>query len=445
MKGNSVILAFLMAILCMPQYVTAQSYTAPGGNIYREEGMASWYGNEFDGRPTASGEIFNSTLFTAAHPELPFGTFLRVTNKYNNRQVTVKVNDRGPFVPSRISDLSKAAAEHIDMINAGVAPVIIETLTTTYMPSPSQVYPLPPEPPAPAEPAPGLFPYPPITLNVYQPPTPPPPAPPPPPPPQPQPQIIQPVYPMSPDTQYQYQTMPQYQLPPQTMYPPQQQFQASPYQPMPDMYQYQTAPQYQPMPPQPLPPMAQMQPPQPDPYQSLPQSQIQELYPTATIYPPTNVPPQSNIYPPTSIPPSQPLQMAPPSQMAPPLSQSLPPVSSTLPPLQAAPLPAAPPQITPTESLPPLPSSVSGGVKLIPSINPLPGSIYKLQVGSYKEPRHAVDAFGKLKQAGLNPSYEPNGDSYRVVLAGVNGLEMQSTLDKIARAGFREALIREER
>jgi hypothetical protein len=229
-----------------------------------------------------------------------------------------------------------------------------------------------------------------------------------------------------------YQTMPQYQLPPQVMYQ----------SPSDVQYQYQQVPQYQPVPqyqlppmaqPQPLPPLAQM-PSQPDPYQALPQYQIQELYPNTTIYPPTNIPPQPNNFPPTqAFPPtgSPPLTqtlppMSPPLQMAPPLTQTLPPPS----------------QMAPVESLPP---SVSGGVKLIPSITPAPGSVYKLQIGSYKEPRHAVDAFTKLKQVGLNPSYEPNGDFYRVVLSGISGLQMQSTLDKIAQAGFREALIREDR
>jgi rare lipoprotein A len=128
------------------------------GNVYREEGNASWYGEEFSGRPTASGEIFNPTLFTAAHPTLPFGTFLFVTNKNNNRQVTVKVNDRGPFVASRIIDLSKAAAEHLDMLDSGIAPVIIEILASSY----SQ------QPPPPFVPEPYTGPGdPPISFSLY--------------------------------------------------------------------------------------------------------------------------------------------------------------------------------------------------------------------------------------------------------------------------------------
>jgi rare lipoprotein A len=93
----------------------------------RQEGIASWYGKDFQGRPTASGELFNMTDFTAAHPSLPFGTMVTVTNKQNNRRVTVRINDRGPFVAARIIDLSMAAAEALDMIGTGTAPVIVES------------------------------------------------------------------------------------------------------------------------------------------------------------------------------------------------------------------------------------------------------------------------------------------------------------------------------
>ena len=71
--------------------------------------------------------------------------------------------------------------------------------------------------------------------------------------------------------------------------------------------------------------------------------------------------------------------------------------------------------------------------------------MYKLQIGSYKAPRNAVEAFEKLKGAGLNPAYERHEEFYRVVLSGVRGTEIQSVSDKLARAGFREAIIREER
>jgi len=106
-------------------FVTA--IQAQGLDAFQQEGIASWYGREFEGRPTASGEIFDSSQLTAAHPNLPFGTVIIVTNLHNNKSVTVRVNDRGPFVPARIIDVSRAAAEQIDMIVTGTAPVKIET------------------------------------------------------------------------------------------------------------------------------------------------------------------------------------------------------------------------------------------------------------------------------------------------------------------------------
>jgi rare lipoprotein A len=95
---------------------------------FHEEGIASWYGVEYAGRRTASGEVFDADLFTAAHPTLAFGTMLVITNKHNNKQVVVRVNDRGPFKSARILDVSQAAAEQLDMIVTGTAPVIAEIL-----------------------------------------------------------------------------------------------------------------------------------------------------------------------------------------------------------------------------------------------------------------------------------------------------------------------------
>lgn len=90
------------------------------------EGLASWYGQEFAGRTTANGEIFDPNELTAAHRTLPFGTLVRVTNSRNGASVVVRINDRGPFIHSRIIDLSYAAAKEIDMVEIGVTPVRIE-------------------------------------------------------------------------------------------------------------------------------------------------------------------------------------------------------------------------------------------------------------------------------------------------------------------------------
>jgi rare lipoprotein A len=91
-----------------------------------EEGLASWYGGKFHGRRTASGEIFDTNKFTAAHKTLPFGTLVLVTNLDNGKTAVVRINDRGPFVAGRIIDLSRAAAAAIGMTGKGVAPVRIE-------------------------------------------------------------------------------------------------------------------------------------------------------------------------------------------------------------------------------------------------------------------------------------------------------------------------------
>ncbi|MGD1859786.1 MAG: septal ring lytic transglycosylase RlpA family protein [Leptolyngbyaceae cyanobacterium] len=92
-------------------------------------GQASWYGPGFNGRQTASGEIFNQNAMTAAHRTLPFGTQVRVTNVNNNRFVIVRINDRGPFSHGRVIDLSAGAAREIGLDRAGVGPVRVEVLT----------------------------------------------------------------------------------------------------------------------------------------------------------------------------------------------------------------------------------------------------------------------------------------------------------------------------
>jgi len=308
---------------------------APGGDFFRQDGVASWYGYEFDGRPTASGEIYNSGLFTAAHPTLPFGTILLVTNRQNNRQVAVKVNDRGPFVGGRIIDLSRAAAEQLDMLITGTAPVSIDKIQANH----------------------PLY----TTPSLYM-----------------QPQLFQ---------------QPPGFLPPQAFLPP------SGYLP----------PQQAPM------VVAQPMLPPPQRLPSLPQQSIQG--PMTPILIPT--PPPAPAEPPPLPPP-----------------------------------PAAPSSITvqvfpstQTTTITPNPADLPGGprARLNPSISPLPDRIYKLQVGSYRIAGNAVDAYVKLKSVGLEPSYERNGDYFRVVLAGIRGTDVISVTGKLGTAGFREAVIREER
>jgi len=95
---------------------------------YTQRGKASYYADKFQGRKTASGEIYDKNKLTAAHRSLKFGTLVRVTNLFNDKSVIVRINDRGPFVESRIIDLSYAAAKKIDMIDQGVAEVLIEAI-----------------------------------------------------------------------------------------------------------------------------------------------------------------------------------------------------------------------------------------------------------------------------------------------------------------------------
>lgn len=93
-----------------------------------QEGVVSWYGAAFHDRKTASGERFDSNGYTMAHPTLPFGTEVKVTNLRNGRSVVVRVNDRGPHVGQRIADLSRAAAAQLGFLKRGVVRARIEVL-----------------------------------------------------------------------------------------------------------------------------------------------------------------------------------------------------------------------------------------------------------------------------------------------------------------------------
>ena len=100
-----------------------------GERAFRQEGRASWYGRKFHGNKTANGEIYDMYAMTAAHPTLPIPSYARVTNLSNGKSVIVRINDRGPFHPGRIIDLSYAAAWKLGYIAAGSAQVEVELLT----------------------------------------------------------------------------------------------------------------------------------------------------------------------------------------------------------------------------------------------------------------------------------------------------------------------------
>jgi rare lipoprotein A len=265
MKKKYLFLLVLSVSVFVPFQLIAQSAESLRAEIFRQEGIASWYGNEFNGRPTASGEIFDSSQMTAAHPTLPFNTMLVVINQHNNRSVIVRVNDRGPFVSARIIDISRAAAEQLDMIVTGTAPVIIQSIEQIVIPSsPAGTH---------AEPQAAL-------LTTF----------------------------------------------------------------------------------------------------------VENIYITES---------------PAQVFSSQPQTVQPPA------------------------------------------------LRIIPDITIVPAKNYRLQVGSFTTARYAVDAFEKLKNAGLDPAYERftnsnNVEYYRVVVAGVRGTDIQSAIEKISAAGFIEALIREE-
>ena len=88
----------------------------------------SWYGPRFHGRFTANGEIYDQTAFTAAHKSLKFGTILKVTNPINRKSIIVRINDRGPYIPGRQLDLSKAAAEELNLLTNGVKRLKVEEI-----------------------------------------------------------------------------------------------------------------------------------------------------------------------------------------------------------------------------------------------------------------------------------------------------------------------------
>lgn len=245
--------------------------------IFLQEGIASWYGGEFNGKLTASGEIFRDTELTAAHPFLPFGTMLKITNRHNEKSVTVRVNDRGPFVASRIIDLSRSAAVQLDMLRTGTAPVKVESLEEVSLPATAKAGTVIP-----------------AASAAYQ-----------------------------------------------------------------------------------------------------------EPAATATATATATAEPAVTTYP---------------AQTAASGKETV--VYQT---------------------------AGSGAARFTPAIPAIfTGKMYRVQVGSYRQSQNAIEAYEKLKNAGLNPAYERYGDLCRVVLPGLKQEELVSVAERLGRAGFREAVLREE-
>lgn len=114
----------MLATACHRKTIPESGLTGKG-TLHSETGLASYYSDKMNGHATASGELYSSSKKTAAHKKLPFGTLVKVTNTLTNKSVIVRINDRGPFVAGRIIDLSKAAANAIDMVGMGIVKVTI--------------------------------------------------------------------------------------------------------------------------------------------------------------------------------------------------------------------------------------------------------------------------------------------------------------------------------
>jgi rare lipoprotein A len=125
-------IAALLPILLLTAFCARRGSSlnlGPGAANPDLNGIASWYGEDFNGKPTSNREVYDMYAMTAAHKTLPFETRVRVFNLSNGKSTVVRINDRGPFVDGRIIDLSLAAAEAIDMVGPGTAPVRLEILS----------------------------------------------------------------------------------------------------------------------------------------------------------------------------------------------------------------------------------------------------------------------------------------------------------------------------
>ncbi|MEA2028480.1 MAG: septal ring lytic transglycosylase RlpA family protein [Campylobacterota bacterium] len=132
------ILAFILTIIAITydtgdnnennQTQTTPPKTVQKTPIFLQEGVASYYADKFQGKPTASGELYDREVLSGAHKTLPFGTMVKVTRASNDKSVIVRINDRGPYSKKRVIDLSYRAAQEIDLILAGVATVKVEVL-----------------------------------------------------------------------------------------------------------------------------------------------------------------------------------------------------------------------------------------------------------------------------------------------------------------------------
>lgn len=125
-----VVSLFLIGCVASPRFTFAKRETENSGRSVpgTEEGIASYYADEFNGRRTSNGETYDMNSMTAAHRTLPFNTKVRVTNSLTGKFIVVRINDRGPFKDDRVIDLSLAAAKALELIGSGTAPVRLEVV-----------------------------------------------------------------------------------------------------------------------------------------------------------------------------------------------------------------------------------------------------------------------------------------------------------------------------
>jgi rare lipoprotein A len=389
--------AFFVSGLIAVTFCAAQTPSS----TFRQEGIASWYGIEFEGRPTASGELFDPNLFTAAHPDMPFGTMLIVTNAVNGEKVMVRVNDRGPFVKSRIIDVSRAAAEKLNMLETGTAQVVIElapsnasTMEVVFNTDSSapEVYDVADLAQADdttilANPLPSNTVQQPQTTNIAVPPpyTPR------------QPVVVQ--NPPNPQGTRQSATTPQTTSQPGPIartggqQVPQQNTVTAPATP-------QTGRQ-----PVPATPQTGRQP-----VPATPQTSRQPGSPLPNSFQPIPTTARPPAPPPTSTP-------------------VMPPTTASTP---SSPNPQPPRNYTRYAQ-----ANILGG----PVVN---GKYYRLQVGSFRVAKNAVDVFDRLSVAGFNPQWEPFENLYRIVLSNIRGEDVNSIAVRLGDVGFKDIIIREE-
>jgi len=139
-SAGALVLAIALAIGCVPALARAQAPAQPsapapasgaaltGAVGETQTGLAAYYSHRLNGRRTASGERFNNGALTTAHPSLPYGTKVRITNVKNNKSVVLRVNDRGPTQPGRIVDVSRAAAQRLGFVRSGLTEVKLEVV-----------------------------------------------------------------------------------------------------------------------------------------------------------------------------------------------------------------------------------------------------------------------------------------------------------------------------